>query len=316
MRTVLITGARGQDGSYLAEQMLARGDQVVGTSRSRPEGAASPPGMNWVDWDPRDPGKLRDVLRQVRPDEVYNLAAMSSGSGMHDDPVAIAEANGLDVARLLEALYEVAPRARFCQASSSEMFGLTAVAPQCEETAFRPRSPYGAAKLFAHVMVQDFRRRHGLFACSAILYNHESPRRGEGFVTRRISLGAARIKSGRSKELKLGNLDVRRDWGYAPDYVRAMALMLGHGEPQDYVVATGQLHTVRDCCRIAFSHLGLDYREHVREDPRLFRPEEVVPLVGDAGKLRSDLGWRPEVGFEEMVKMMVDADMARIAEGG
>lgn len=316
MRTVLITGAQGQDGSYLAEQMLARGDRVVGTSRVRPEGAAIHSGVEWVEWCPRDPAWLGDVLLQVRPDEVYNLAAMSSGAGMHDDPVAIAETNGLDVVRLLEALHETVPTARFCQASSSEMFGLATSAPQCEETGFRPRSPYGAAKLFAHVMVQDFRRRHGLFACSAILYNHESPRRGEGFVTRRISLGAARIKLGRSRELAMGNLDARRDWGFAPDYVRAMALMLGQDAPQDYVVATGQLHTVRDCCRIAFEHLGLDYRDHVREDPGLFREDEAVPLVGDAGKLRRELGWRPAVEFEEMVKMMVDADMTLLAEAG
>lgn len=316
MRTVLITGVQGQDGSYLAEQMLARGYRVVGASRTRSEGSAPRRGVEFVDWNPRDPAQLRDVLRRVRPDEVYNLAAMSSGAGMHDDPVAIAEANGLDVARLLEALVEVVPTTRFCQASSSEMFGLATTAPQCEKTGFRPRSPYGAAKLFAHVMVQEFRQRHGLFACSAILYNHESPRRGEGFVTRRISLGVARIRAGQCKELALGNLDAKRDWGYAPDYVHAMSLMLGHDRPQDYVVATGELNTVRECCRVAFEHVGLDYRDYVREDSRLFRAEESVPLVGDAGKLRRELGWHPKVGFEEMVKMMVDADMARLSEAG
>ena len=315
MRTVLITGARGQDGSYLAEQMLARGDRVVGTSRSHSRTSPTVAGVTWIDWNPGDPAQLRNALREVRPNEVYNFAAMSSGAGMHDDPVAIAEVNGMAVARLLEALRDVAPAARFCQASSSEMFGLADASPQSELSPFRPRSPYGAAKLLAHVMVGEFRRRHGLFACSAILYNHESPRRGEGFVTRRITLGAARIKLGLDDELRLGNLDARRDWGFAPDHVRAMRLMLEHHEPQDYVVATGELHAVRDVCRVAFSHVGLDYRDYVREDPALHRPEEAVPLVGDAGRLRGILGWRPQTGFEEMVRMMVDADMARIGAG-
>ena len=316
MRTALITGVNGQDGSFLAELLLAQGYRVVGTSRTRFDRVSPGQGVDWVDWRPGDPGCLRDVLRRVQPDEVYNLAAISSGIGMYDDPAAIAEVNGVDVVRILEALRDVAPSARFCQASSSEMFGLADHSPQSENTAFRPRSPYGAAKLFAHVMVGDFRRRHGMFACSAILYNHESPRRGENFVTRRISLGAARIKLGHSDVLRLGNLDARRDWGFAPDYARAMMLMLGHTEAQDYVVATGRLHSVREICEVAFGHLGLDYREHVREDPALFRPDEPVPLVGDPGKLRSVLGWRPETGFKEIVRMMVDADMARLGVGG
>lgn len=312
MRTVLITGVRGQDGSYLAEQVMARGDRVFGTTRlgSPPE----PPvgGVQLIDWYPGDPVRLREVLGRVRPDEVYNLGAMSSGAGMHDDPVGIAEANGMAVVRLLEALRDVVPAARFCQASSSEMFGLADGSPQTELSPFRPRSPYGVAKLLGHVMVGEFRRRHGLFACSAILYNHESPRRGEGFVTRRITLGAARIKRGLDEELRLGNLDARRDWGFAPDYVRAMQLMLDHHEPHDYVVATGELHTVRDVCRLAFEHLGLDYRDYVREDPGLVRPDESVPLVGDARRLRDVLGWSPHTGFEDMVRMMVDADMVRL----
>lgn len=315
-RTALITGASGQDGSYLAQWLLSQGYRVLGTSRSRSAASPATDDVTWVDWQPTEPDQLRASLRIHRPDEVYHLAAMSSGAGMYDDPVAILDANGTYPARVLEALHEEVPWARFCLASSSEMFGLAVDAPQSEEAGFRPRSPYGAAKVVAHVMVQHFRQRHGMFACSAILYNHESPRRGMGFVTRRITERVAGIKLGKYRDLSLGNLDARRDWGYAPDYVRAMWLMLNHSQARDFVVATGKLHSVRQFCHTAFAHVGLDYRDYVREDPALFRPDEPVPLVGDAGRIRRELGWAPRTTFEDMVGMMVDADLARLSGEG
>jgi GDPmannose 4,6-dehydratase len=232
---------------------------------------------------------------------------------MYDDPVGIGEVNGLGVVRILEAIHKIDLNIRFCQASSSEMFGEAVEGPQSEETPFHPRSPYGAAKLYGHSMIQIYRQHYGMFACSAILFNHESPRRGLGFVTRKITYHAAKIKLGLATELRLGNLDARRDWGFAADTVRAMWLMLQQPYADDYVVATGETHSVRELCEIAFGHLGLDYRDYVRVDSSDYRPVEPIQLVGNPEKARKQLGWIPEIGFLELIRMMVDADMSKLA---
>jgi len=318
MATALITGVNGQDGSYLAELLLARGDRVVGTVRpgatdfGRIETLRGR--LQTVECDLLDPRALEALLENARPDEVYNLAARSSSADLFTDPALTAQVNGVAVARLLEAILRVNRRIRFFQASSSEVFGGSTQSPQDEETPFRPRNPYGAAKLYAQWMVANYRETHGLFACSGILFNHESPRRGTHYVTRRISRGAALIKTGKANELKLGMLEARRDWSFAGDTVRAMAAMLGAERPGDYVVATGRTHSVRDFCAAAFAHAGLDYRRYVVEDASSVRPPEAVPLVGNPAKARRDLGWEPAVGFEELVRMMVDADLASASE--
>ena len=319
-RTALITGIGGQDGFYLAHQLLAEGQRVLAAEDpSRPlEGRLDPSlagRVVRVRWDTGDVQAMATLLRTEQPDDLYNLAACSSGRGMHDDSVAMVELTAGTVARMLEAIVAAGGATQFCQASSSEMFGLADASPQSERTAFRPRSPYGAAKLLAHVLVDSFRERHGVFACSAILYNHESPRRRTEFVTRKVSQGAATIRAGRAETLQLGNLDARRDWGYAPDYARAMRLMLAHEVPGDYVVATGESHSVRELCELAFARVGLDYREHVHVDATELRSPETVPLVGDATRLRDTLGWRPSVDFATLVATMVDADVADIKEG-
>jgi GDPmannose 4,6-dehydratase len=317
MPRALITGICGQDGSYLAELLLARGDTVLGTDRPSAGRERLPPTLagrvELVAMDLRDRSSIAGAIRHCRPGEVYNLAAVTSGADMFVDPPAIHDLNGQAVARLLDAIREVDPGIRFCQASSSEMFGLAAESPQSESTPFNPRSPYGEAKLFAHEQVVRHRREHGLFACSAILFNHESPRRGPGFVTRKITQGAAMIRRGLATTLVLGNLDARRDWGHARDSVRAMALMLAHGTASDYVVATGRSHAVRDICELAFARVGLDYLDHVQQASADFRAGEQVPLVGDASRALRELGWAPAVGFEELVAEMVDADMARLS---
>ena len=314
MATVLVTGISGQDGSYLAEQLIAAGHDVVGLLRA---GRATPvpelDGVSYAEWDFSDVDALQEVLRTVRPSEFYNFAAFSTGAGMYDDPVAIGEFNGVAVTRMLQAIVGVDKSIRFCQASSSEMFGEPVTSPQDESSPFRPRSPYGAAKLFAHTSVGVYRARHGLFACSAILYNHESPRRGPLFVTRKIADAVANILAGRQRELKLGNIDARRDWGFAPDYVRATRLMLAADEAHDYILATGELHSVREFCEIAFSHAGLDYREWVRENAADTRDDARGELVGDAGRARERLGWRPTRDFDALVRLMVDASIASIA---
>jgi GDPmannose 4,6-dehydratase len=315
--TALVTGVAGQDGSYLAELLLARGDRVIGTSRHPAAARARLPAgvrdrVELIELDLLDQRALVSALRAYRPDEIYNLAGYSSGAGMYDEAAAIGQVNGLAVAHWLEALREAAPAARFCQAGSSEIFGETTVSPQAEDAPCRPRSPYGAAKLYAHAMVGLYRRRYGLFACSAILYNHESPRRGLEFLSRKVTDGAARIKLGLAKELVLGNLEARRDWSFAGDTVRALALMLAASEADDYVVASGASHSVRELCEVAFARLGLDCREHVREDAADFRPAEMVPLVGNAGKARARLGWAPHTTFEALVETMVDVDLARL----
>ncbi len=317
MSTALITGITGQDGSYLAEFLSAKGYRVVGAVRDIERAQKTVPalqylGIELVAWDMMDQRRMTEVLREYRPAEIYNFAAYSSGSGMYADPVGMGEVNGLSVVRLLEAIREVDASIRLCQASSSELFGDAVESPQSEKTPFLPRSPYGVAKLYAHSMIRVYRKHFGLSVCSAILFNHESPRRGMGFVTRKITHQIAKIKLGLADDLRLGNLDARRDWGFAGDYVRAMWLMLQEPTVDDYVVATGVTHSVRDLCEMAFSHIGLNYRDFVREDPTAFRPDESVQLVGNAIKANQQLGWSPKVGLREMIGMMVDADVSQL----
>lgn len=317
MTTALITGINGQDGSYLAELLLTRGDRVFGAVRpgaidfSRIQHLRDR--IETVACDLLDQREIELLLERIRPDEVYNLAARSSSADLFTQPVLTGEINGLAVARLLEAILHVDPKIRFLQASSSELFGNSQQSPQDELTPLCPRNPYGAAKLYAHWMTANYRQKHGLFACSGILFNHESPRRGLQYVTRRISRGVALIKQGQSRELELGSLDARRDWSFAGDTVRAMALMLANTEPGDYVVASGTAHSVRDFCEVAFTHAGLDYRRYVVEDKSASRPAETVQLVGNPAKAKKNLGWEPAVGFEELVRMMVDADLKLVA---
>lgn len=317
MKTAFVTGVSGQDGSYMAELLAQRGYRVIGLVREGSSYSVGTPyqkqdAAKLIAWDLRDQSRLAELLDEYRPAEFYNFAAFSSGSGMFDDPVGIGDINGLAVGRILEAIRAVDPAIRFCQASSSEMFGEPSVVPQDEATPFNPRSPYGAAKLYAHAMINIYRKQHGLFACSAILFNHESPRRSAAFVTRKITHAAASIKLGLSSELSLGNLDAKRDWGFAGDYVRAMWLMLQSDTPEDYVVATGTVHSVRELCDHAFAHVGLDYRDYVREDPAAFRPSETLQLVGDSSKAAKKLGWSREIDFPGLIRMMVDADMDRL----
>ena len=310
----LITGIAGQDGYYLAELLLGKGYQVVGAVRSEQIEASPLPDTlaGRVDLsvlEMLDQQTMVDCLAKHRPSELYNLAASTSGSGMYDNPVEVGEVNGLAVARMLEAIRAVDAQIRFCQASSREIFGEATESPQTELTLACPRSPYGAAKLYADAMVRIYRERYGVFACSAILFNHESPRRRLDFVTRKITHGAVRIKLGLSSVLYLGSLEARRDWGYAGDYVQAMWLMLQQSHPEDYVIASGETHSVREFCECAFSYLGLDYRQHVREDAASIRPDEQTLLVGLPEKARRRLGWAPMTSFREMVRIMVDADM-------
>ena len=317
MPTALITGVTGQDGTYLAELLLAKGYRVIGAVRDSQYARTILPAtlrdvIQLTAWDMLDQRRIAEVLSECRPSEIYNFAAYSSGAGMFDDPVGIAEVNGLAVTRILESIRLVDTSIRFCQASSREIFGDAAEAPQNEGTPANPRSPYGAAKLYADSMIKIYRQRYGLFACSAILFNHESPRRGLAFVTKKVTDAAARIKLRLDCELSLGNLEARRDWGYAGDYVRAMWLMLQQCDADDYVVATGEVHSVRELCDLAFSHLGLAYRDYVREDEGSYRPAEATLQVGDIAKARIQLKWQPEIGFKELVQMMVDADMHRL----
>lgn len=314
MRTALITGITGQDGSYLAELLLSKGYRVIGTTRNVQKSAQSllsslKGKVELVCWDMLNQEGIENIVSQYQPDELYNLASYSSGSGMFDDPVGIGEINGLAVARILEAIRKIRPDTRFCQASSREIFGVAEESPQSERTPFKPRSPYGAAKLYADSMIHVFRQHYGLFLCSAILYNHESPRRGLAFVTRKITREAAKIKLGQETQIHLGNLDTQRDWGFAGDTMHAMWLMLQNEHADDYVVATGKTHTVREFCECAFAYLGLDYINYVREDMAAFRPSEPTILVGNAEKAKRVLGWSPMVEFNELVHMMVDADM-------
>ena len=319
MPKALITGVTGQDGSYLAELLLSKGYQVVGVVRRTSHHSYERiehllDRIDVVAADLLDQHSLTVVLQDTRPDEVYNLAAQSYVPTSWTQPVLTGEFTALGVTRILEAIRLVHPTAKFYQASSSEMFGKVTETPQRESTPFYPRSPYGVAKVYGHWITVNYRESYNLFAVSGILFNHESPRRGIEFVTRKVTDGVARIKLGLSKELRLGNLDARRDWGFAGDYVEAMWRMLQQQRPQDYVIGTGQTHSVRELVQAAFGHVGLDWQKHVSTDPRYVRPAEVDVLQADPRKAQQELGWRPTVRFEELVAMMVDADLERLRD--
>jgi GDPmannose 4,6-dehydratase len=317
-KRAIITGITGQDGSYLAELLLEKGYEVVGMVRR-----SSAPNLwrieHLLDRLTLKPADLLDQLSmirlidEVRPHELYNLAAMSFVPASWDQPMLTGEYNSQGVTRLLDAVRRVDPTIRFYQASSSEMFGKVRETPQRETTPFYPRSPYGVSKVFAHYITVNYRESYSLFAVSGMLFNHESPRRGLEFVTRKVTDGVARIKLGRANTLSIGNLDAHRDWGYAGDYVRAMWLMLQQDRPDDYVIATGVSHSVRDLIEIAFAHAGLDWQKYVRVDPALLRPAEVEHLLGDSTKARQVLGWSPQVNFRQLIEMMVDADLERLS---
>jgi GDPmannose 4,6-dehydratase len=317
-KRALITGITGQDGSYLAELLLEKGYEVAGmVRRSSTENfdriAHLTDRITLVQADLLDQSSLVEALEETRPSELYNLGAQSFVPTSWKQPVLTAEFTAVGVTRILEAVRRVDPDIRFYQASSSEMFGKVREVPQNEQTPFYPRSPYGVAKAYGHFITVNYRESYGLFAVSGILFNHESPRRGLEFVTRKISDGVARIKLGLADELRLGNMDAKRDWGYAGDYVEAMWLMLQQDEPEDYVIATGEEHSVQEFADLAFDHAGLDSRQHVKTDPEFLRPAEVDHLVGDATKAREELGWQPRVTFKELAEMMVDADLERLA---
>jgi GDPmannose 4,6-dehydratase len=317
--TALITGVTGQDGSYLAEFLLEKGYAVVGMVRRTStinfsRIAHIQDRLTLVSGDMLDEPSLIAILREYQPSEVYNLAAQSFVQTSWRQPVFTGEVTALGVTRILDAIRMVDPTIRFYQASSSEMFGKVRETPQKETTPFYPRSPYGVAKVYGHWITVNYRESYGLHATSGILFNHESPRRGLEFVTRKITHGVARIKLGLDKELRLGNLDSRRDWGYAGDYVKAMWLMLQHDEPDDYVIATGETHSVRTLCEAAFGRVDLDWRKYVVQDERFMRPAEVDLLVGDASKAGRVLGWEPAVTFRELIEMMVDADLETLQQ--
>ncbi len=324
MKTALVTGISGQDGSYLAEYLVERGYKVFGLVRRT---SGRNPNLDrvthlsdqleFLNGDLLDQNSLINAIADSRPDEIYNLAAQSFVPASFSQPVLTGEFTALGVTRILEAIRVVNPKIRFYQASSSEMFGKVDTVPQNEATKFHPRSPYGVAKLYGHWITVNFRESYGIFAVSGILFNHESPRRGTEFVTRKITLAAARIAAGKQKELRLGNLDAQRDWGFTGDYVEAMHKMLQQLEPVDYVIGTGETHTVREFVELAFSYLDLDWKKYVVTDPKLVRPAEVDLLIADPRRAREELGWEPKVSFRELVKMMVDADVALTArEGG
>ncbi|MEM9610531.1 MAG: GDP-mannose 4,6-dehydratase [Actinomycetota bacterium] len=318
MPRALITGLNGQDGSYLAELLLDKGYEVAGTVRR-----TSTPDLSRVEHlldrvallgaDLTDSGSIMRCLAEFEPTEVYNLAAQSFVQASFDQAEVTGDVTGLGVARMLEAVRQHGRGVRIYQASSSEMFGKVQDIPQTEETRFWPRSPYGVAKVYGHWLTVNYRESYDLFACSGILFNHESPRRGPEFVTRKITRGVAAIVSGRQARLELGNLDAKRDWGFAGDYVEAMWLMLQQDQPDDYVVATGETHSVREFCELAFEHVGLDWSEHVVINPAFFRPAEVDLLIGDPSKAMNELGWKPRVSFADLVTMMVDADIAALS---
>jgi GDPmannose 4,6-dehydratase len=316
----LITGITGQDGSHLADLLLEKGYEVHGLVRRASTEAFERlkhirDAIHLHTGDLLDQRSLVDVMRVCEPDEIYNLAAMSFVAASWNQPVLTAEFSGVGVTRMLEAMREGAPDARFYQASSSEMFGKVRQVPQNENTPFYPRSPYGVAKAYGHFITVNYRESYDLFACSGILFNHEGPRRGLEFVTRKVAHGAAAIKLGLQEDLVLGNLDSERDWGYAKDYVEAMWLMLQQDDPDDYVIATGEAHSVRELVDVAFDQVGLDPADHVRSDPAFLRPAEVDHLVGDSSKAREKLGWEPKTSFEELVRLMVDADLELLSQG-
>ena len=319
-KRALITGITGQDGSYLAELLLEKGYEVHGMVRR-----ASTEKFDRIEHlrdritlhqgDLLDQRSLVDTLRASKPDEIYNLAAMSFVAASWNQPVLTAEFSGVGATRMLEAMREVVPQARFYQASSSEMFGQVLEVPQVETTPFYPRSPYGVAKVYGHFITVNYRESYDLFACSGILFNHESPRRGLEFVTRKVTHAAAAIKLGMQSELALGNLDARRDWGYAKDYVEAMWLMLQQDEPEDYVIATNETYSVRDLVNVAFDQVGLNPDDYVKLDPKFLRPAEVEHLIGNPAKAKEKLGWEPRTTFDELIRLMVDADLELLASG-
>lgn len=317
MKTALITGITGQDGSYLAEFLLEKGYRVVGLVRRSStlnfeRIAHIQEQIELIPGDLTDQNSLHAILRETEPDEVYNLAAQSFVQTSWSQPILTGDVTALGVTRLLDAIRLHNPAIRLYQASSSEMFGKVQAVPQTEETPFYPRSPYGVAKVYGHWITVNYRESYGLYAASGILFNHESPRRGLEFVTRKVTDAVARIKLGQATELRLGNLDAKRDWGYAGDYVRAMWLMLQQDLPKDYVIATGESHSVEELVDVAFSYVDLDWRDFVVQDPRFMRPAEVDLLIGDASLAAEDLGWRPAVTFEELIRMMVDSDLDRL----
>ena len=319
MPTALITGITGQDGSYLAELLLSKGYRVIGVARrsstvtnERIEHLLDD--ITVVQGDLHDQGSLLALLEEYQPSEVYNLAAQSFVPTSWNQPALTGDITALGVTRILEAVRFVNPKIRFYQASSSEMFGRVLEVPQTETTPFYPRSPYGVAKVYGHWITVNYRESFNMFAASGILFNHESPRRGHEFVTRKITDGAARIKLGHAKELRLGNLESQRDWGFAGDYVDAMWRMLKQDEPDSFVIGMGETHSVREFCEVAFGHVGLDYNDHVIQDEKFYRPAEVDLLISDPSKARSVLGWEPAVSFKELVVMMVDSDMERLSQ--
>jgi len=317
MTTAIITGITGQDGSYLAELLLTKGYRVIGVARrsstvnyERIDHLLDD--ISVVQGDLQDQGSLLSLLEEYKPDEVYNLAAQSFVPTSWNQPALTGDVTALGVTRILEAIRFVNPKIRFYQASSSEMFGKVLEVPQNEDTPFYPRSPYGVAKVYGHWITVNYRESFDIFATSGILFNHESPRRGLEFVTRKISNAVAKIKLGTAKELRLGNLEAQRDWGFAGDYVKAMWLMLQQDKPDNYVIGTGETHSVREFCEIAFTHVGLDYKDFVVVDERFYRPAEVDLLISDPAKSRNQLNWEPEVSFKELVTMMVDSDVNRL----
>ena len=321
MTTALITGITGQDGSYLAELLLEKGYRVVGmvrrsSTRNFERIQHLLDDITIEQGDLHDQSSLMALLEQYQPDEIYNLAAQSFVPTSWGQPALTAEVTALGVTRLLEAIRWVNPKIRFYQASSSEMFGKVREVPQKETTPFYPRSPYGVAKVYGHWITVNYRESYDLFAVSGILFNHESPRRGLEFVTRKITDGVAKIKLGMAQELRLGNLDSRRDWGFAGDYVRAMWMMLQQDKPDDYVIGTGETHSVREFCEQAFGAVGLNYEDYVVVDPRFYRPAEVDLLISDPSKAKKQLGWAPKVSFGELVQMMVESDLKRLQNGG
>lgn len=320
-KTALITGVTGQDGSYLAEYLLSLDYKVIGMVRrtstinfDRIKHIQSHVNLELAQGDLLDQSSMMEIVREHQPDEVYNLAAQSFVPTSWTQPVLTGEFTAIGVTRLLEAIRHVKPDSRFYQASSSEMFGKVQEVPQRETTPFYPRSPYGVAKVYGHWITVNYRESYNLFACSGILFNHESPRRGLEFVTHKVTHAAAKIKLGLQKELHLGNLDSQRDWGFAGDYVRAMWLMLQQAKPDDYVISTNETHTVRELCAVAFARVGLNFEDHVVIDPKFQRPAEVDLLIGDPAKAGSILGWEPQVHFRQLIEMMVDADLSDLRE--
>ncbi len=315
----LITGITGQDGSYLAEFLLDKGYEVYGIVRrsslekfDRIEAITEK--IRFVEGDLTDQSSLDQALQQLKPDELYNLAAQSFVPVSWNQPVLTADVTGLGALRVMEAIRKHSPQTKFLQASSSEMFGKVREKPQTEKTPFHPRSPYGVAKTFGHHITVNYRESYGLFACSSICFNHESPRRGIEFVTRKVTQTVAKIKLGVADKLKMGNIDAQRDWGFAGDYIRAMWLMLQQPQAEDYVIATGKTHSVQELLEVAFSHAGLDWKKYVEIDPKLVRPAEVDYLCGDASKAKKVLGWEPQVTFRQLIEMMVDADLLQLKQ--